>query len=71
MLEPLIEEDEGGLRVIFRKDIYNRDYLQKFDLIERQIKTILFAKENGQITNSEYQSLNAMGRPVQPLNYKT
>ncbi|RYE27547.1 MAG: transcriptional regulator [Sphingobacteriaceae bacterium] len=62
--EPVIEEDEGGLRVVFRKDIYNRDYLQKLDLNERQIKAILYAKETGQITNSAYQKLNAIGRSV-------
>lgn len=62
--EPVIEEDEGGLRVIFRKDIYNRDYLQKLNLNERQIKAILYAKETGQITNSAYQKLNAIGKSV-------
>jgi len=62
--EPVIEEDEGGLRVVFRKDIYNRDYLQKLDLNERQIKAILYAKETGQITNSAYQKLNDIGRSV-------
>ncbi len=62
--EPVIEEDEGGLRVIFRKDIYNRDHLQKLDLNERQIKAILYAKENGKITNSAYQKLNDIGRSV-------
>jgi len=62
--EPVIEEDEGGLRVIFRKDIYNRDYLQKLDLNERQIRAILYAKETGQITNSAYQKLNDIGKSV-------
>lgn len=29
---------------------------------ERQIKTVLFAKENGQITNGDYQKINNCSR---------
>ncbi len=42
----------------FRKDIYNEEYLQSLDLNNRQIKAVLFTKEKGKITNSEYQEIN-------------
>ena len=43
---------------IFRKDIYNKEDLNKLGLNERQIKAVLYVKENGKITNKEYQELN-------------
>ena len=53
--EPVLEEDQGGLRVTFRKDIYTEANLINLDLNERQIKAVLMAKENGYITNLQYQ----------------
>jgi ATP-dependent DNA helicase RecG len=44
--------------VEFRKDIYNDEYLKSLGMNERQIKAVLFVKENGKITNSDYQELN-------------
>lgn len=44
--------------VEFRKDIYHIEYLSELGLNERQVKTILYVKENGKITNKEYQELN-------------
>ncbi len=46
----------------FRKDIYNEEYLQSLDLNNRQIKAVLFTKENGKITNGEYQEINDCAR---------
>ncbi len=43
--------------VIFRKDIYNKEYLKKLKLNERQINAVLFVKENGKISNKEYQEI--------------
>ncbi len=48
--------------VEFRKDIYHKEYLQTLDLNDRQIKAVLFTKENGKITNSDYQKLNDVGK---------
>jgi len=47
---------------VFRKDIYNKEDLSKLGLNERQIKAVLYVKENGKITNSEYQELNNISR---------
>ena len=43
--------------VVFRKDIYHKDYLKNLKLNERQIKAVLFVKENGKISNKEYQEI--------------
>lgn len=47
---------------VFRKDIYNKDDLNKLGLNERQVKAVLFAKEKGKITNSDYQTLNKVSK---------
>jgi ATP-dependent DNA helicase RecG len=54
--EPKFEEHQG-FRVVFRKDIYTEEYLQKLGLNERQIKAVMYVKEKGKITNQEFQKL--------------
>ncbi|MEA3495708.1 MAG: ATP-binding protein [Bacteroidota bacterium] len=61
---PEFENTGKDFWVIFRKDIYNEKYLEELKLNERQIKAVLYIKEKGEITNSEYQILNG-------ANYKT
>jgi ATP-dependent DNA helicase RecG len=48
--------------VEFRKDIYYEEYLVSLGLNERQTKAVLFAKEKGKITNSDYQELNGVSK---------
>jgi ATP-dependent DNA helicase RecG len=48
----------SGFWVEFRKDIYNEVYLVSIGLNERQVKAVMYVKENGEITNSEYQKIN-------------
>jgi ATP-dependent DNA helicase RecG len=60
--EPVIEEDQGGIRVTFIKDIYTDEYLQSLGLNERQIKAVIYTKEHGQITNGGYQKLVDISR---------
>lgn len=55
--EPLIEEEQGGISITFFKDIYTEDYLNNLGLQERHIKALLFIKENGRITNAQFQEL--------------
>jgi len=54
--EPVFEEYQG-FRVIFRKGIFNEDYLRELGLNERQIKVVFYVKENGEITNKKYQEI--------------
>lgn len=55
--EPLIEEDQDGIRVTFLKDIYTEEYLKGSGLDDREIRALLFVKQTGQITNTQYQEL--------------
>lgn len=55
--EPEIEIVSGGINVTVLKDRYNEKYLKEFGLNDRQIKAVLYTKENGQITNAEFQKI--------------
>ena len=54
--EPVFQEDQG-FSVIFRKDVFNRDYLVRAGLSKRLISAVLYARENGKITNADYQRI--------------
>ena len=60
--EPEFREESGGFSVIFWKDIYNEEFLEKMGLNERQIRAVLYAKKRGKITNREYQEINNCSR---------
>jgi ATP-dependent DNA helicase RecG len=62
--EPLIQEEQGGVSITFFKDIYTQEYLPKLGINDRQIKAVLYAKTKGQVTNSEYQYINKIGKSV-------
>lgn len=62
--EPVIEENQGGISIVFLKDIYTEDYLRTLDINERQVKALLFAKEKGAITNATYQEINGIGKTL-------
>lgn len=59
---PLYTYEGSDFWIEFRKDIYHKEYLQTLNLNDRQVKAILFTKENGKITNSDYQKLNSVGK---------
>lgn len=54
--------DMSGFWVEFRKDVFDMEYLKSLGLNERQIQAIKFVKENGKITNSEYQTINDVSK---------
>lgn len=58
--EPDFKEENGVITVIFYKDKWNEENLNKLGLNERQIKAILYVKKNGKITNREYRGLNTI-----------
>jgi len=43
-----------------RKDYYTEERLKEIGLNDRQIKAVMYVKENGKITNKEYQELNGV-----------
>ena len=60
--EPVFSYDSSDISVEFKKDIYNEKYLQSLNLNNRQVRAVLFAKDKGRITNSEYQTLNEVSK---------
>lgn len=54
---PIFQNNGKDFWVIFQKDIYNKESLQKLRLNERQIKAVLFVKEKGEISNKDYQEI--------------
>jgi ATP-dependent DNA helicase RecG len=68
--EPVFSYDSSEISVEFRKDIYNEKYLQSLDLNERQVKSVLYVKEKGKITNSDYQTLNDVSRETATRDLK-
>jgi ATP-dependent DNA helicase RecG len=59
---PIFFSKSSGFWVEFRKDSYNFDHLKESGLNDRQIKAVLFVKDNGKINNSGYQSLNNVSK---------
>jgi ATP-dependent DNA helicase RecG len=58
--EPEYKEEFEGFSVYFYKDIYTEENLRKMGLNERQIKSVIYVKEKGKITNKEYQIINGI-----------
>ena len=56
--KPIYFYDMSGFFLEFRKDNYNEKHLKSLDLSDRQVKAVLYVKEKGKITNSEYQQIN-------------
>lgn len=54
---PTYKYEASDFWVEFKKDIYNEEYLEEFDLNKRQLKAVLFVKEKGEITNKIYKEL--------------
>ena len=60
--DPNYSFESSDFLVEFSKDIYHEEYLIELGLNERQVKAVLFAKEKGKITNSDYQELNKVSK---------
>ena len=55
---PEMKELDGGFSITLFKDIFTPEQLSKLGLNDRQVKAVVFVKERGKITNSEYQIPN-------------
>ncbi len=60
--EPDFMEENGVMTVTLYKDKWNEENLRKLGLSERQIKAVMYVKENEKITNKEYQEINDCSR---------
>ena len=56
--EPELTERDGGFVVTLFKDNLTEEQLVKLGQNNRQINAVIYVKEKGRITNSEYQKLN-------------
>ncbi len=56
--EPDFIQESGVMKVVFYKDKFTKEFLQKMGLNDRQIKAVMYVKAKGKITNKEYQELN-------------
>ena len=54
--------DMSGFWVEFRKDIFDLEFFKSLGLNDRQIQAMKYVKENGKITNSEYQTNYSVAR---------
>ena len=60
--DPLFEDKQGGVWVTFFADRYQEALLRQAGLNGRQMKGVLYTKQQGRITNSDYQHLNTCSR---------
>lgn len=49
---------------MFNKDIYTEEYLRGVGLNGRQVKAVMYVKENKKITNKEYQEIVKVSKPT-------
>jgi len=57
MPEPALKEEQGGFLSKIFKDRFTEDQLKKMGLSDRQIETVLYVKENGNISNRIYRDM--------------
>ena len=50
------------MTVTFYKDKWNEENLKKLGLNDRQVKAVIYVKENRTINNSKYQQINDIGK---------
>ena len=60
--EPIFVSDRYEFKTILARDIYTEETLNKLGLNERQMKAIKYVKQNGKITNKEYQKINNISK---------
>jgi predicted HTH transcriptional regulator len=60
--EPVFVSDRYEFKTILARDIYTEETLNKLGLNERQMKAIKYVKQNGKITNKEYQKINNISK---------
>ncbi|WP_341831327.1 ATP-binding protein [Sphingobacterium thalpophilum] len=68
--EPSYLVEGSDFWVVFKKDIYNTEYLESLGLNSRQVKAVLFTKNKGKITNSDYQELAGVSRETSTRDIK-
>ena len=60
--EPEMKELDGGFIITIFKNNITEDQLIKLGLSDRQLKAVLFVKEKGKISNTEFQVLFSVSK---------
>jgi len=60
--EPDFIEETGVMVVTFYKNVQDEEYLNKYNLNNRQVNAVEYVKSNGKITNHDYQRINDISR---------
>jgi len=60
--EPEYTEKHGGFSVVLRLDISNDQLISEYGLTNRQIKGIVFLRDNNKITNKLYRDINSVSK---------
>ncbi|WP_235021489.1 ATP-binding protein [Chitinophaga eiseniae] len=55
--EPRMVEEQGGFSIVFYKDRYSREFISSLQLDEKLEKAMFYIKDQGNITNFQYQQL--------------
>ena len=61
-LRPKFASEFGGISVTLYKDKFTEENLLSLGLNERQVKAVLFVKQNGKISNKDYQKKFGVAR---------
>ena len=57
--EPDFIEESGVMKVVFYKDKFTEEFLQKMGLNDRQIEAVMYVKENKSITLSSFKTVTS------------
>lgn len=60
--DPQFQSGSGRFEVLFNKDIFSDEFLRQSGLNERQLQAVAYVKDNGRITNTEYQALTGVSK---------
>jgi ATP-dependent DNA helicase RecG len=60
--DPEFESTPSTFTVTLRRDVFSDENLRRMGMNERQIRALHFVRQNGSISNSQYQSLTGVAR---------
>ncbi len=68
--DPEFSVNSGEFRVVIPRDVLTETRLKQLGLNERQLRAVKYVKENGKITNKEYQQINDISKPMATIDLK-
>lgn len=69
--EPVISENDNSIAITLYRDKYQEDILKKAGLSEREVRAIMYTKEQGRITNRGYQEINDVSKTTAMRDLQT